>query len=712
MNPGFLVGATLAVALALPARAGPLRVRAHAVPARSETLRPAPELDAYVAARAALARGEPAGVLKSLASTEADLLADRVALTRADAHLALGQLKKAEVAYTLAFESARVTEVSEAALRGLFEVFRQASETERAEAAVEGLLAHRKSRSLQLARIRLLESRGAKKAAHEAALELARSFPWTSDGKAAARIAAKLERSGVAARPIPRSERLERAEAMLDAGQPSHARTHLDLAPPGPRRRWLEARLAAATGHPDVARAGYLELTGKSVPSSIAAEALWTLGRAALRADDNPAALAHFDALNARAPGHALARKAKYLAGWIAYDAGRYDEARERMLAYVQAHPRARDKDEALWYAGWASYLGKTWKPAHAIFTRLAHEHAGGALAVQAQYWLGRIAGHLEDAKGARAHFQRARSLDPLGYYGLWAAHRLGELGAPIDELEPPASAPFELEAALARLGPNRPDSVDRAVHLHRIGREGEAAEELAAAAPQLKAHSRRARLELSRLQHALGAHYLAFRGSVGLLSGASDLAKGDQEAFTVWRGAYPRAFESAVDQAGATHGVPAEMVWAVMRTESHYRPWVRSPVGARGLMQLMPATAREIGRVATGARRHARNYQSAESNIWLGSWYLSDLLERYGGQIVPAVGAYNGGPAAMDRWLEAFDGMALDEFVERIPYRETRRYVRRVVETWSIYQQIYRGVRPPLPERIQRVVKAETASF
>jgi soluble lytic murein transglycosylase len=126
-----------------------------------------------------------------------------------------------------------------------------------------------------------------------------------------------------------------------------------------------------------------------------------------------------------------------------------------------------------------------------------------------------------------------------------------------------------------------------------------------------------------------------------------------------------------------------------------------------------MPATARHIGQAAEAARAHAARYQTPESNVWLGTWYLNQLLERYDGQVVAAIGAYNGGPSAMDRWLEAFDGMPLDEFVERIPYRETRRYVRRVVETWSIYEQLYGGAAPELPDAIAHVVDTEShASF
>src|SRR5687768_16287017 len=130
------------------------------------------------------------------------------------------------------------------------------------------------------------------------------------------------------------------------------------------------------------------------------------------------------------------------------------------------------------------------------------------------------------------------------------------------------------------------------------------------------------------------------------------------------------------------------------MRTESLFRPDAISLAGARGLMQLMPNTARWIGRESKNGRFHANRYRSSKSNIWLGSWYIKNLLIRYEGDLVDAIGAYNAGPEAIDRWRKDYASLEPDEMAERTPYDETKRYVRKVLESYLVYQKLYAGPR------------------
>jgi soluble lytic murein transglycosylase len=128
------------------------------------------------------------------------------------------------------------------------------------------------------------------------------------------------------------------------------------------------------------------------------------------------------------------------------------------------------------------------------------------------------------------------------------------------------------------------------------------------------------------------------------------------------------------------------------MREESTYRPRVRSPTGAVGLMQLMPRTAARIGGQA-GVPGAVAHLEDPGTNIALGTYYLGSLLDRYGGNPVRALAGYNAGEDAVDRWLKEIPAELSKEgdvFVEEIPYLETRNYVKKVMKSYQVYLRLY----------------------
>ncbi len=130
----------------------------------------------------------------------------------------------------------------------------------------------------------------------------------------------------------------------------------------------------------------------------------------------------------------------------------------------------------------------------------------------------------------------------------------------------------------------------------------------------------------------------------------------------------------------------------ALMREESHFHPWVISRAGAIGLAQLMPQTYQAV----TGAPDPRGAFHPLE-NLRTGAQYLAELIQEFG-DLRLAVAAYNAGPGAVRRWLKRWDRAVkrkdLDLFIEFIPYRETRNYVRRVLRSYRMYQRLYRGIR------------------
>jgi soluble lytic murein transglycosylase len=126
------------------------------------------------------------------------------------------------------------------------------------------------------------------------------------------------------------------------------------------------------------------------------------------------------------------------------------------------------------------------------------------------------------------------------------------------------------------------------------------------------------------------------------------------------------------------------------MREESGFRPKVLSTVGARGLTQIMPATGERLAESLGLLNYGADDLFTPARNLLLGAHYLEQLVERFDGRVSAAVASYNAGPEAVARWIEENPGQEDDEWVEAIPYDQTRKYVKRVLRSQQLYRVLY----------------------
>lgn len=266
------------------------------------------------------------------------------------------------------------------------------------------------------------------------------------------------------------------------------------------------------------------------------------------------------------------------------------------------------------------------------------------------------------------------------------------------DEKENPDSLEAidpERPTDLAPVSPTFRDSglalkFERVRDLVIVGLEDEARRELREI--EKRAHSvadrRILMAELANVKNFERSSYIA---EVGF--GSARLAggiKGDGRVF--WEHAYPRAWDSAVDRAAKSTSVPEELIWGIMRAESHFRYDARSPVGAMGLMQLMPFTARKVADLLKLKAFEIRTLGEPEVNIKIGSRYLQRLVEKFSAKIPLVAAAYNAGPHRVHAWVRNFGSLEMDEFIEHIPYVETRNYVKRVARNVQIYSLLYKS--------------------
>lgn len=423
----------------------------------------------------------------------------------------------------------------------------------------------------------------------------------------------------------------------------------------------------------------YAEAQAAFVALGDDAEAEVFAARAVARGGDVTGGVERLLAQAERRPGAAGAR-ARWYAGLLLD--GENETARAEPLfeqvAQAAADPALRAGAE--WRLGWAAYRKGRFAEARGRFERMAAAAEEPVTKLQARYWAARAgekAGQGEPARALAAIVQDA----PFTYYGWRAREWLAKRGA----LPKPEAPRTPLAMGEPALGPR--DAL-RAHILVAAGLGSVALDEIERLGAQ-SAGIADALLVTSLYQEA-GAYdraqtFVVKRHADGLPLGPAEGQEG------LWRAAWPRAFPEAVRR-GVAQGprLDAPLVWALMREESGFRPAIASPAGARGLLQLMPETAARVAAQIGLAGYDDDLLVDPATNIRLGTAYLDGLVVRFAGRTSAAVGSYNAGPEAVARWLAQHPGQADDEWIETMPYDETRSYVKRVLRSRHAYRELY----------------------
>lgn len=192
--------------------------------------------------------------------------------------------------------------------------------------------------------------------------------------------------------------------------------------------------------------------------------------------------------------------------------------------------------------------------------------------------------------------------------------------------------------------------------------------------------------------------HYHRVSSIAQLFFNGSRAAYGLDGIRYMWEYAYPQAYDKQVQEYSSRFTVPKELIWGIMRAESVYRKDAISPVGALGLMQVMPYTASRVAGLIGEKNFQVKTLLEPEPAIRIGSRYLRRLMDRYGGSIPLVAASYNAGPHRVDSWLKNFGHLESDEFVEHIPFVETRNYVKKVISNAQVYADLYGDKKPVVP--------------
>lgn len=332
---------------------------------------------------------------------------------------------------------------------------------------------------------------------------------------------------------------------------------------------------------------------------------------------------------------------------------------------------------ELEWLAGWIA-LRKLGDPRSAIrhFGRFIEVVETPISLGRGGYWLGRAHEALGDRAGA-AKWYRAGAEHQTAFYGQLAAARLGLGGAP--EIAAEALPDWSKSPAL------RADEVRAAVLLHYAGEE--------ALAFWMFSH-------LGRQMD--GAAALGALAGLGLELGQPHFAVRIAKQAARKGVILAPAYYPVTGLADYASKVEPAFAMAIARQETELNPRAVSPAGARGLMQLMPGTAKKVAGELGEPYSGERLLDDWRYNARLGQTYLAEQVARYGGSYVLAAAAYNAGPHRVDQWIGEFGdprlpGTDLIDWIESIPFGETRNYVQRVIEGLYVYRARLQGEAGPM---------------
>lgn len=360
----------------------------------------------------------------------------------------------------------------------------------------------------------------------------------------------------------------------------------------------------------------------------------------------------------------------------------------QAVRAYEEAYRTAdlsKIKRDALWRLGWLHYQQGAWEDAVEAFDSFAGTGPGHHWQNRAHYWKARALERMGRVDEAQTVYGQVAAEWPMTYYGQLSESRLRHprpAGRQSHEnrvdpvMNGPASSAFRLNTHF-----------QKAMELSKLGLRREALEELLVVKRQYH--------DQPQTMYALARHMLELGDFEAPIAIAKRYFREPLERRRIsfdsplWRMAYPMGYMPQIRRYAASHVDPF-LVAGIIREESLYNPNALSSVGAMGLMQLMPETANRIACRIGLVSVDREDLLQGEVNVRLGVAYVGQLSRDYQGNLIRAVAAYNAGPAAVKRWIAKFGGRDPDEFVELISYRETRRYVKRVLTSYRIYKTLH----------------------
>jgi len=368
-------------------------------------------------------------------------------------------------------------------------------------------------------------------------------------------------------------------------------------------------------------------------------------------------------------------------------------KAREAYSVLYRNFPKGSHSDRALWKLALFDYAARNYEAAAQRFLQYLTANPNPLSAASAMYWIGRCHERAGDTTSASYLYRRTRQLANNSYYGQLALEAEKSLskaagsgtvrGINFDELAARCDA-----IQLPRVDLSTPSAeaviiIERARELAAAGLTGSALAELRWGGQEYSQNSDLFSYLMASIcvqRDDFGGAITNLRRAVPDYNGRPPAALPDE----FWEMFFPVRHWKIISAQAAKTGLEPSLILGVIRQESAFKVNARSRANARGLMQILPSTGRDLARRA-GIRFTTQRLYNADTNITLGTRYLSSLLKQYGKPEL-ALAAYNAGGTRVARWQKELAPSDMAEFVEQIPFAETRNYVKQVLSNRAHY--------------------------
>ncbi len=662
---------------------------------------PAGALARLVAGVVRLGAGDPEQALRDFAGLERRLpaVADHIALPMATALFDTGRLEAARRALEPVWkcEPPSPLQGQAALLAARIDLKRNAAREAAEVLEREADVLPQPSGALMLARV--LEAKGDAAAAAVAYQRVYFGYPVSEEAGDAESALARLRAALGAAYPAESPTLvLGRVRKLRDARDYVRARreaaalaSRLDGAPRERARVWVGAI------DYDRREAGdaYRYLRSLEIADADAdAERLYYLVACAWRLENEQAIAEHQAELARRYPSSPWRLNALVAEGNHHLLDNRAESYVPLFRACADSFPNDPQAPYCHWKVAWSEYLRRGSGAA-----RLLREHLtkfpGSEKAGAALYFLGRLAEIANEHGAARAYYAEAAARFPNSYYGIAAREKA--VNAAIAR----TSTSVEVKQFLSRVAfpprGTRPDFTPTASTRQRIERArllaSAALEDWAAVelrfAGRTGSQPHVTALELARIAARQGHPDQAIRYIKALFNGYLFLPL-EAAPVEFWKLAFPIPFRTQLEKYCRQRKIDPYLFAALIRQESEFDPRAVSRSSARGLSQVMPSTGRQLARRLGYRRFNVAMLFRPDVNLNLGTYEFRRQVDRFGGKLEPVLAAYNAGPSRADRWLTWGEFREPAEFVETIPFTETRNYVQIVLRNADIYRRLY----------------------
>ena len=496
--------------------------------------------------------------------------------------------------------------------------------------------------------------------------------------------------------PATAAQRKTRADLLMKAKRYNDATDeYRDLASRATPEGRPAAELALAdalhrSGRNREAKAELTTLAGATNEQS--AQRLFILGEVAWSSDENETFYRTVDQLRQAAPTSPWLEQALLSVANLHLVHHEYDQALEAFRELQQRFPTGSRASYAHWKAAWLTLRSGRNDEAKKLFDEQIQMYGGGNETSAALYWRARLAEEDNQQGMARAYYLKLSDRFKNYYYAELGRQRLQKLSAATD---PPGQYPLLARIPALEHGEkvtlSEPPADD--LHLQKaqlLGNGGLvdfAVRELQAAAA--KPDGSWAPPEIARLYAEAGRYDRALEVMKRAAPNYFALDLADLPR-SYWEALFPKPYWDQLQRNAAANDLDPYLVASLIRQESAFNSLAVSHANAIGLMQLLPSVGKQVAREVKLKPYNASRLFEPTTNLQLGTRYFRSMLDQYHNSPEYALAAYNAGSDRVDDWLAKGHFRDVPEFVESIPFTETREYVQAIVRNAGMYRQLY----------------------